>query len=83
VEPLVAALKHPDDHWLRHYAAEALGQIGDTRAVEPLVAALTDLDSTCARLPPGRWRRLAGSSIGLKRESRVPCRRGASGLRSP
>lgn len=41
VEPLIAALKSRD--WsVRVFAAEALGAIGDTRAVEPLIAALKD-----------------------------------------
>jgi HEAT repeat protein len=37
----VAALK--DEYWpVREYAAEALGEIGDGRAIEPLIAALGD-----------------------------------------
>jgi HEAT repeat protein len=39
VEPLIAALKDWDDR-LRERAAGALGQIGDARAVEPLIAKL-------------------------------------------
>ncbi len=39
VEPLIAMLKNKFD---RSYAAEALGQIGDKRAVEPLIAVLKD-----------------------------------------
>lgn len=35
-----------DEHWsVRYAAAEALGRIGDARAVEALVAALTDQDT--------------------------------------
>jgi len=41
VEPLIAALK--DAEWrVREAAAEALGKIGDPRAVEPLIDALQD-----------------------------------------
>ena len=43
MEPLVAALKDKDKY-VRKAAAEALGQIGDTRAVEPLIDALKDSD---------------------------------------
>ncbi|NLF77026.1 MAG: HEAT repeat domain-containing protein [Chloroflexi bacterium] len=39
VEPLIAALNDPDKH-KRQAAAEALGEIGDVRAVQPLIAAL-------------------------------------------
>jgi HEAT repeat protein len=41
VEPLIAVLKDRDSYRLS-YAASALGQIGDTRAVEPIIAALND-----------------------------------------
>lgn len=41
VEPLIANLKHENGK-LRGLAAKALGQIGDTRAVEPLTALLQD-----------------------------------------
>jgi HEAT repeat protein len=43
VEPLSATLK--DDRYVRAAAAYALGQIGDPRAVEPLIAALGDESS--------------------------------------
>jgi HEAT repeat protein len=39
VKPLIAALKHRESG-VRRAAAKVLGQIGDARAVEPLVAAL-------------------------------------------
>jgi len=39
VEPLIASLKDPKSK-IRGRAAEALGRIGDTRAVEPLIACL-------------------------------------------
>ena len=41
VEPLIAALRDKDAK-VREFAAEALGQIGDTRAVEPLIVATRD-----------------------------------------
>jgi HEAT repeat protein len=43
VEPLIAALKDKDSD-VRKAAAEALGKIGDPRAVEPLIAALKDAE---------------------------------------
>jgi HEAT repeat protein len=43
VEPLVAALKDSNGD-VRQCVVEALGKIGDARAVEPLIAALTDSD---------------------------------------
>jgi HEAT repeat protein len=45
VEPLISALKDSKSWQVRRDAVEALGEIGDPRAVEPLIAALTDLDS--------------------------------------
>ena len=39
VEPLITALKD-SDYSVRWYAAQALGKIGDARAVEPLIKAL-------------------------------------------
>jgi len=41
VEPLIQALKDKD-HYVRQYAAEALGAIGDPRAIAPLIKALKD-----------------------------------------
>ena len=41
VEPLIAALKH-ENLGVRFAAADALGRIGDPRAVRPLIAALGD-----------------------------------------
>ncbi|OPY37391.1 MAG: putative lyase [Methanoregula sp. PtaU1.Bin051] len=43
VEPLIAALSHPDDD-VRWKAAVALGEIGDTKAIEPLIRLLSDTD---------------------------------------
>ena len=45
VEPLIVALKdtHADKYtFVREAAAEALGEIADTRATEPLISALKD-----------------------------------------
>jgi HEAT repeat protein len=45
VDPLIDVLQ--DNHWeVRSCAAEALGNIGDLRAVKPLIAALNDRDAT-------------------------------------
>ncbi|MDH7485547.1 MAG: HEAT repeat domain-containing protein [Anaerolineae bacterium] len=41
--------------WVRRGAAEALGMIGDARAVEPLIAALRDEDSGVRLGRPGPW----------------------------
>lgn len=45
VEPLVAALKEGEEH-ARGWAAWALGEIGDARAVEPLLAELETAPAT-------------------------------------
>ena len=42
VEPLIAALGNGQEQRTRAFAAEALGKIGDRRAVGPLMAALKD-----------------------------------------
>src|SRR5450759_2332909 len=42
VKGLIKALGYQKDPAVRRAAAEALGQIGDARAVEPLIAALKD-----------------------------------------
>ena len=46
VEPLIQALKDKKENSsVREYAASALGEINDTRAVDPLIQALNDDDS--------------------------------------
>jgi hypothetical protein len=45
VKGLIQALGYQKDWCVRRDAARALGQIGDSRAVEPLIAALNDADS--------------------------------------
>jgi len=42
---LIKALRYKRDGVVRQTAAEVLGEIGDARAVEPLLAALRDEDS--------------------------------------
>jgi HEAT repeat protein len=42
VDGLIEALGYQDDHNIRLAAATALGRIGDSRAVDPLVSALED-----------------------------------------
>ena len=44
VKGLIKALGYDKDRIVRVNAVEALGKIGDTRAVEPLIAALKDKD---------------------------------------
>ena len=43
MEPLIVALKDSDGK-VHKFAAEALGKIGDAKAVEPLIVALKDSD---------------------------------------
>ncbi len=45
VQGLIKALGFPKDSYIRQNAAEALGAIGDPRAVKPLIVALNDIDS--------------------------------------
>ena len=64
--PMVAALRDPDPG-VRRAAAEALGQLGDARAIELLVVAFRD--------PYGRVRcaaRSARRSLGIKRLATAP-----------
>lgn len=61
---LIARLKDlTEDSVVRFYAAEALGEIGDESAVEPLIAALLDEDEHV------RWR--AAGSLGLLGDERA------------
>ncbi len=46
VEPLIEVLKKGDNNYNRASAAELLGGIGDSRAVEPLISALEDPDKS-------------------------------------
>jgi HEAT repeat protein len=46
--PLIRALKD-DDHLVRASAAEALGKLNDTSAVEPLITLLEDKDADVRR----------------------------------
>jgi HEAT repeat protein len=45
VKGLIKALDYEKDYSVRQAAADALGQMGDTSSVEPLIAALKDSDS--------------------------------------
>ena len=47
-ETLIAALKDKNS-WVREHAAKALGEIKDSRAVEPLIATLKDKSSSARR----------------------------------
>jgi len=62
VDHLVATLKHPSAE-VRNLAAKVLGRIGDTRAVESLVVALADADSTVRQASAGAFA-LVGSRRG-------------------
>ena len=42
IDGLIEALNYPDDHNIRLAAASALGKVGDSRAVDPLITALDD-----------------------------------------
>ena len=44
VKGLIKALGYQKDKLIRQHAAEALGFIGDTHAIEPLIATLKDND---------------------------------------
>ncbi len=46
VPKIIGYLKYDEDYEVRRAAADALGTIGDTRAVDTLIAALTDRDAT-------------------------------------
>lgn len=46
VEPIIQALLESRNQAIRWRAAEALGHIGDTRAIEPLIQALGDKDTS-------------------------------------
>ena len=54
LDQLVEALR--DDEWaIREQAANALGRFRDSRAVDPLMAALKDKDGRSGRRQCGRW----------------------------
>lgn len=63
VEQLISVLSD-DDHAVRYYAARTLGELGDARAVEPLIA---------ATLQDRRWsvRREAATALGKLCDSRA------------
>ena len=42
IDELIKALSFPDDHNVRFEAASALGEVGDSRCIKPLIAALDD-----------------------------------------
>ena len=46
VAPLIAALQHDGNSYVRWHAAIALGKLGDPRAIGPLTAALKDGSGT-------------------------------------
>jgi hypothetical protein len=63
VDGLIKALTYPKDTAVRRSAAEALGILGDIRAVEPLIAALADTDNA--------QRKAAVDALGFLRDARA------------
>jgi HEAT repeat protein len=57
VDPLIQALKH-EDPYIRRYAAYALGNLGVTRAAEPLSAILNDNDEDVRKVAFEAHRRI-------------------------
>jgi HEAT repeat protein len=57
VEPLIAVLKD-NDWWVQRDAAEALGKIGDTRAVDPLIANENNIENVSYLLALQEWEKL-------------------------
>ncbi|HEX9697363.1 MAG TPA: HEAT repeat domain-containing protein [Actinomycetota bacterium] len=60
VEGLIKALGHKKRSDLRRAAAEALGKLGDARAVEPLIAALADKSGPARETAAEALNRLGG-----------------------
>jgi HEAT repeat protein len=44
IDALIEALDFPDDHNVRFEAASALGDVGDSRCIAPLISALNDTE---------------------------------------
>lgn len=63
IQGLIQALKYKGENRVREKAASALGQIGDVRAIEPLITALND----------GEWyvRGAAAEALGRIRDTRA------------
>ncbi len=57
VEPIIQALLNSENTVIRWRAAEALGNIGDYRAIEPLIQALGDKDTSV------QWRAIEALAI--------------------
>ena len=73
-----------DDRGIRPMAAEALGSIADTRAVEPLIAALKDreefvADEAATALGKLGDRRAVEPLIAVVKDRNSPCPRGRGG----
>lgn len=67
IEPLLSALRDADKY-VRRSAADALGEIGDLRAVDPLIEALQDK----AEFEPFPMERYASFSVGFARNFWAP-----------
>ena len=64
LEPLITALNHPEGT-VRRSAAQVLGRIGDTRAVEPLGMALYDLHNEVGEAAADALAGFGSSALGV------------------
>jgi HEAT repeat protein len=62
VEPFIQALRRHSNSYLREWAAEVLGELGDARAIDPLVEALVDPGDS-DRADPMAVRRAAATAL--------------------
>ena len=54
--PHVIRMLDDEDWWIRMIATETLGNIGDARAVEPLISAPKLASSAWLIMPSGKWK---------------------------
>jgi HEAT repeat protein len=64
VEPLIATLKNDNNGYVRAMAAWALGQIGDRRAIEPLIDGITTESSDVRKRAPLALKEITGQDFG-------------------
>jgi hypothetical protein len=62
--PRLLELLKSENLWMRKVAANVLGNTGDQRAVEPLIAALRDQDDTVRRCAAEALKKLRGEEAG-------------------
>ncbi|MDP8234055.1 MAG: HEAT repeat domain-containing protein, partial [Candidatus Saelkia tenebricola] len=63
IDPLCKALLENECLDIRRYTASALGKIGDARAVEPLIAALSDSDSDVRGIIPWALKDIGAAAV--------------------